>query len=207
MQEIDVNEWERKATYDFFKECEDPFFSISTKVNVDKAYARSKQKGESFYLIYLHAALKALNEIEAFKYRLVDDKVFMVDAINVSCTVARDDNSFGIARFPYAISFDEFKLVATKAMDLVKNEKSIQADSNTLDVVYTSVTPWFSFTEIKNPRYRIKEDSIPKLVFGRFEETSRGKEMNFTIDAHHGFADAYHVGEFLNRFQSYLDKE
>jgi len=206
MQEIDIQNWERKTAYDFFKDCEDPFFGITSKVNVTNAYSKAKELGESFHLVYLHAAMKAINSIEAFKYRIKDSKIYIPKTIHVSCTVARDDHSFGIANFPFNEDFNVFKLDARIVLDRVAKENSIQGDYSIVDVIHISALPWFNFTHVRNPRFKTNQDSIPKLVFGKFEETANGKEMPVNIDAHHGFADAYHVGVFFQLFQENLDK-
>ena len=40
----------------------------------------------SFFAIYLHECMKAINAVENFKYRIIDNEVFEYDVINASTT-------------------------------------------------------------------------------------------------------------------------
>lgn len=51
-QLIDVNSWIRKEHYHFFKDFDEPFFGITTKVDCTIAYKKAKDLGVSFFLYY-----------------------------------------------------------------------------------------------------------------------------------------------------------
>lgn len=54
-RKIDIEHWERKELFNFFKDFDEPYYGIS------------------FFLYYLYLVLKAVNRTEAFKYRIEDD--------------------------------------------------------------------------------------------------------------------------------------
>ena len=67
---IDIETWERKSNYEFFKSLQDPAISITSEVECGGAKARAKAAGQSFFLHYLYAVLRAVNEIPEFRFRI-----------------------------------------------------------------------------------------------------------------------------------------
>ena len=67
--ELDIERWPRRATYEFFKDYEDPFFNFTANVDVSAAYAFCKQNGLSFSLTALYYSLVAANQIREFRIR------------------------------------------------------------------------------------------------------------------------------------------
>ena len=96
-QKIELNTWNRKEHFEFFKQMEEPFFGLTVSIDCTNAYATARQIGVSFYTFYLHKTLLAVNQIENFKYRINDGEVFRYDKINASATVLREDTTFGFS--------------------------------------------------------------------------------------------------------------
>ena len=92
---IDIDKWSRKEHFRFFSQFDEPFFGITVTVDCTRAYLLSKANKKSFFLTYLYMALKAVNEIENFKYRIVDGHVYLFEQINASSTINRSDGTFG----------------------------------------------------------------------------------------------------------------
>ena len=121
-QEINIENWSRKAHYHFFSKFEEPFFGITLLINCTEAHQYSKENKLSFFLVYLYRALKAANEIEAFRYRIVDGKVYLFDQVNASATIDRPDRTFGFAYIDYDGSESLFYEKAYNVIEEVKLE-------------------------------------------------------------------------------------
>ena len=67
---IDIKTWERKENYEFFLGFQNPTISITSEVECSGARTRAKAAGESFFLHYLYAVLRAVNEIKEFRFRI-----------------------------------------------------------------------------------------------------------------------------------------
>ena len=67
---IDIKTWERKENYEFFLGFQNPTISITSEVECSGARTRAKTAGESFFLHYLYAVLRAVNEIKEFRFRI-----------------------------------------------------------------------------------------------------------------------------------------
>ncbi len=80
---LNINEWKRKAHFHFFKQFEEPFFGVCVEIDCSKALEFAKQEETSFFLYYLYQSLKAANQCEPFRYRIVEkEQVIVYDHIN-----------------------------------------------------------------------------------------------------------------------------
>jgi len=205
MKKIDLSTWSRKAQYNFFKDYKDPYFNICSDIKCTTSYLKSKEKGDSFFITYMHNALKALNEISEFKTRIIEDEVFEFPIINGTTTVFKDDETFSFCYFRYHENFEKFKYETHKAIQDAK--KSNELISNTdIDLIYVSVIPWRSFTSIKHPVSNQKSNSVPKIVFGKVFKQNGEFYMPISVDAHHSLVDGYHISNFYNRLENLLNQ-
>ena len=63
MQEFDVENWNRKNQFNFFKDYEDPFFNLTANIDVTNLYNFCKKQELSFSLGCIYVAIKSINEI------------------------------------------------------------------------------------------------------------------------------------------------
>ena len=66
---VDIETWERKDNYNFFRGFANSWIAITSEVDCTEAYNHAKANGKSFFLYYLYAILRAANEIKEFRYR------------------------------------------------------------------------------------------------------------------------------------------
>ena len=67
---IDLANWNRRKHFTFFSAFEEPFFGLVAPVDCTRALAEAKRHGVPFFLYYLHAALQAVNQVKALRYRI-----------------------------------------------------------------------------------------------------------------------------------------
>ena len=206
MKKFDVNSWPRKSQYDFFKTYDDPFFNLTTELDVTNLYTYCKKNDLSFFLACLHFAVESANEILEFRLRIIDDQLFEFEKINIGSTVLNDNNTFSFCYFEKRDSLPAFD---THGKKVLKNHaKQVDFDSNkdSLNLIYASSLPWIKFTSIKHARSIEREKSgIPKFVFGKFFEINNTKKMPFSIEVHHALIDGFHVAKFLEIFQKKMN--
>lgn len=205
MRELDIENWNRKQHYHFFNQFDDPYFAVTVDFDVTDTYKFSKNKDTSFFALYLHACMKAINSIENLKYRIEDGKVIIHDVIHASPTILRDDNTFGFS----FIYFDEDFRIFNKNLESEKlrilNTSEMFPKQNTQDCIYCSALPWFNFTGHKEPLFGVKKESVPKLAFGKYVQKKEKLIMPVSIAVNHALVDGYHVGLFVKKFQELLD--
>jgi len=202
---IDINTWNRKQHYQHFSGLADPSFAITVPFNVTKAYKSSKTNNVSFFTRYLHDCMKAINEIENFKYRIEDDKIIEYDVIHTSPTILKDDNTFGFSFVHYDQDFQVFSNNLEKEKLRIKNTKDLFPPVNGLNCIHCSAMPWVNFIGHKEPCSGTV-DSIPKLSFGKATKVNNELIMNVAIHVNHALVDGYHVGLFSEKFQHFLNE-
>lgn len=65
--------------------------------------------------------------------------------------------------------------------------------------------PWLDFTSIQHPMASIAEPDIPSLAWGKFRDTPEGLQLPFSVQAHHGFVDGYHIHQFAQQVARELE--
>ncbi|MFT5243200.1 MAG: chloramphenicol O-acetyltransferase type A [Glaciecola sp.] len=206
MEVIDINTWKRKQHYDHFRTLKDPCFGVVFPVDVSKAYDFSKAHGVSFFGKYLHDCMKAINEVDELKLRIIDNQVVKFDTINASATLMRSDQTFGFSYIEFDNELDQFfsRLISEKTR--IETTGALFPLRNDLQCIYCSAMPWVNFSSHKEPVSGAL-DSIPKLAFSKTVKENDGKMMmNVSINVNHALVDGYHIGLFAEKFQHYLNK-
>jgi chloramphenicol O-acetyltransferase type A len=205
---LDITTWVRRDHYNYFGSFDDPYFGVVVNVDCTNAYQNCKKLGESFFLKYMYESIKAINQVENFRYRIIDGEVWVFDRVHASTTVGRADSTFGFALFEYKDDFDGFRANAEKAIAEVQKTSGLRGneDGTRLDVIHYTTLPWFSFTGFKHEKNIRCGESIPKIAFGKFFESGDRKLLPVSINANHGLVDAYHIGKYLEHFQEGLNK-
>ena len=204
-QKLNLNTWNRKEHFLFFKQMEEPFFGITTTIDCTKAYANSKELGVSFFTYYLHKTLLAVNAIEPFRYRIIDDEVYIYDQIDASATILRDDKTFGFSLMEYTKDLQDFAFITQKEIARIKTTTGLFTREFDSNLIHFSAVPWIHFTSYSHARNFSYPDSCPKISFGKMMEEKGKKTMAMSIHVHHGLMDGYHVGELVNLFQELMD--
>lgn len=204
---LDLESWPRRRHFEFFKDYQQPFFNLCAEVDVSRLHVASRAEGgPSFFLASLYLSLRAANEIEPFRYRIRGDTVVVHEPIHGGSTVLRRDQTFGFAYFDYRPAFAAF---AARAADVLEAAGAmsgrLEPRPERDDLIHYSVIPWVRFTSFAHARRLPVADSIPKIVFGRHVQEAGARRMPVSVEVHHALMDGLHVGQFLDRFQSYLD--
>ncbi|PWA06572.1 chloramphenicol acetyltransferase [Flavobacterium psychrotolerans] len=206
---LDIETWNRKEHYLFFKQFEEPFFGITTTIDCTKAYQKAKQLGTSFFVYYLHKCILAVNAIESFRYRIIEDEIYIFDTIDASTTILREDLTFGFSLIQFSPDFDTFSEKTYEEIKRVKNNTTgiFTRDFTRKNIIHTSSLPWINFSSISHARSFTFPDSCPKISFGKMKLKKSGKRlMPVSVHVHHGLVDGYHLGQFVNYFQELMNE-
>jgi chloramphenicol O-acetyltransferase type A len=74
-----------------------------------------------------------------------------------------------------------------------------------VNLIRYSALPWLDFTSLSHARDMAKEDSAPRITFGKMTEADGRRTMPVSIHVHHALADGLHVAQFVEQFQRLLD--
>ena len=117
---VDIDTWERKTTYEFFLDYEDPFFNITANLDVTRLYKFCKDNGLAFSLGALFLSLQAANEIREFRLRLLNGQVLEFDRVEATQTILNDDETFSFCYFESKNDIHEFDRAGKAAREKYK---------------------------------------------------------------------------------------
>ena len=203
---IDLATWPRRAVFEFFLPFDKPYFNVCTRLDVTELLKElRKRERTSVSLTYHYLALRAANEIEPFRYRLRQGKVLVHDVINGGTTMILPNETFTLVYFDYAESYTKFMEGATRAVEQTRNGDGAFSPRHEDDArIHCTTLPWISFTSFSHARRWGREDSVPKLSFGKFMQENERTLMPFSVEVHHSLMDGLHVGRYIQRMEEML---
>jgi chloramphenicol O-acetyltransferase type A len=205
MKLLNIENWNRKKQYQFFKNYKDPFFNITANVDVTKLYDYCKQEKLAFNLAFLHQLLTCANSIDVFKLRIKNGEVYIFDAFDIGTAILKEDKSFVFCYFSLKKSIHRFVENATVCIDEQTQNQDFDVKEERLDLIHTSILPWISFTGIKHARKGDEQNKgIPKFMIGKYFEQNNQLLLPLSIEVHHGLMDGYAVGQFFNLLDEQL---
>jgi chloramphenicol O-acetyltransferase type A len=204
LKKIDLKNWSRRQHYYHFIALKDPYFALTVPLDVNVAYKKSKDHNISFFAVYLHACMMAINQTENFKYRIINDEIFELDVIHASATILRQDHTFGFSYINFSENFEEFNLNIIREKQRVHESSELYPPKYGLDCIHCSALPWFSFSSQKEP-FSGLQDYIPKIAFSKSYQHGDRLLMNVSISVNHALVDGYHVSLFSQKFQDFLN--
>ncbi|MGF7179549.1 CatA-like O-acetyltransferase [Tunturiibacter psychrotolerans] len=203
-EKIDLETWERRASFDFFKSFTEPYHGVCLRVDCTRTYNYAKEHRLSVFLSLLHRSLVAAHEVENFKTRLVGGTVWRYELINGGSAVGRENGTIGLGHYQFRPQIDEFVREAAIEVDRVRQRDDIERYPEA-NLIRYSVLPWFDFTSISHARDFSHEDSAPRITFGKITEAGGRCTMPVSIHVHHALVDGLHVAQFVEKFQCRLD--
>lgn len=204
MKYIDLNSWNRREHYDFFKSFDYPQFNICGNLDITKFNNYIRNNKLPFFISILYATSKAANSIEELKLRIRDEKVVLHDTVSPSFTVMAENEVFSFCTVDFFDSFKEFKAAALDAIDHRKSNGTVENEDRD-DLLYMTSIPWFTFTSVTHPIHMNPVDSFPRISWGKYFENNEKLMLPISVQAHHGLVDGIHVGKYFNLLQEILN--
>lgn len=203
---LDIESWKRRDQFYFFKEYDHPFFNICANVDVSRLHRFVKDQNTSFFKASLFLSLKSANNVEPFRYRLKNDEVVIYETIHAGSTVLNDDETFSFCYFDYFESYRQFEQNAANVLIAHRQKATkLHPQEDRDDLIHYSMIPWISFSSFAHARRFHTQDSIPKMVFGKFHEMNGKLKMPVSVEVHHALMDGIHVAKFFDNFQKLLN--
>ena len=205
---LDLDSWNRKEHFLFFKQMQEPFFGATVKIDCTKAYEASKSLNTSFFIYYLHKTLTAVNAFENFKYRIENTHIYVHDRIDGSATISRSDGTFGFSLIEFHPDYTIFEQTAKTEIERIQTTTGLfTREFKDDNVIHFSAIPWLDFTSLSHARNMTFPDSCPKISFGKMTLSKKGKrKLPMSIHVHHGLMDAMHVGQITDYFQAIMNQ-
>ena len=203
---LDLERWPRRDAFEYFRGFDKPYFNVCTRLDVARLkQAVADRRVVSLSLAYHFIALRLANQIEAFRYRLDGGRVRVHPVVHGSTTVLRNDGSFGFADLDYDADFAAFAARAAAAMAATRAGRlPFEPKPDDSARIHFTTLPWLHFTSFSHARNWGREDSVPKLAFGRIDSDGAHAWMPLSVEVHHALMDGLHVGQFVQGFEAAL---
>lgn len=108
-QIIDIETWERRDNYNFFRNFVSSWYSITTEIDCTEASLAARAAGRSFFLYYLYAVLRSANEVDELRFRKdKNGQVVFHDRVDIISPIAVPGKTFYTIRIPYHEDFNRF---------------------------------------------------------------------------------------------------
>lgn len=202
---IELSTWKRRQHFELFARGEYPYDGVTTNIDVTRLVEICRETDHKFFTAFMYVVARAINSIENFRYRVYEDQIVLCDQIDPSFNVLNPDTElYYFAYTVYNKDYQKFAEDVEAAKDFAL--KNNYMANNRLDVFYISCLPWFGFTDIIQPMGLAANNSIPRLVWGRYQEIGERVDMPFSVTTHHGFVDGLHIARLLEKMQALMDE-
>jgi chloramphenicol O-acetyltransferase type A len=197
----------REDRFHFFESFENPLLNLTFTLTVPDFLTYCKEHHYPPFHFFLFHLFQALDESDHFKYRLYQNEIIKITQIVPSYTVMNEDNNLNYTRFEATNNLQLFIERSLKAKEIAAATKELINTGVELDeremknYVFITSIPWLDFTSIQHPVYQWKSADIPSIAWGKFKQSNDEISMPFSVQAHHGFVDAYHIYQLASLLQ------
>lgn len=206
-QYLDLTSWSRLETYKYFRHFDKPYFNLCVQLDVTKLVSVCKATKLTAFIAYHYLALSAANSVDEFHYRIREDRVLIHDVIHGGSTLLLPNDAFAFVYFDFETSFKEFSVKTSRAIDDVrKGTGAFEPRDENDALIHFTTLPWISFTSFSHARNWGRDDSVPKIAFGKFYKQADKTLMPMSVEVHHALMDGVHMGRFINKLESYLQE-
>lgn len=205
MKVIDIEKWERKKHYNYFKGLDYPHFNICGNLDITKFYSYIKENKNPFFISFMYAATKTANNIKEFRLRIREDKIVEHETVSPSFTVMTENEVFSFCTAKFIDGFKNFRTNTSKEIEKIKNNAVIEDELGRDDLLYITSIPWISFTNVTHPIHMNPVDSIPRISWGKYFEENGKVKLPLSVQVHHALVDGVHVGQYFSLIQEILD--
>lgn len=201
---IDVEQWDRKNHFHFYKNFPDPNFNICFNLDITRAYKFAKKHQLSPFLVLMYLSSQACNSVDAFKLRLDKQNTpYLISCVEPSATVANADGIFNFCNMEHHENLSEFIHINKNLVDTSLSEEPLANVKNSDYQVFYSITPWLNFTSYKHAK-GVGFFDIPRIAFGKINSLGKKITMPISIELHHAIADAIDVARYENSFTEHM---
>lgn len=203
MQMIDMATWPRRGMYDYFSGVSNPFYSVTVQIDVTDLAAWAKREGLSFYYALVYLCTQAVNQTEAFRYDIRDGQVVLLDRREPSFTDLKPGAElFHIVTMPAGEDIRAFCREARQKSRAQEVFLDMTAEAGSL--IYFSCLPWVELTALTNERDFDRDDTVPRIAWGRYVEQNGRLKLGLSLEVNHRFIDGLHIGQFVHALEGLI---
>ena len=201
---IDLENYPRKAHFEYFKSLQNPHFGVTVKVDVTELVTLCREKRLSFYLAFMHCAALAADSVPELRRRIIDGEIWEYESCPTSHTELLPDGTYCYCSLFHNMPAAEFFAYAERRRLAARAAASLEEDGDPTGMYFITSLPWLHYTSLVQPT---GDDSNPRISWGKFEADFKGALMlPVTILVHHGLADGSHAAAFYSELEKSISR-
>ena len=200
MKRIDMTTYPRRDHFAHFCAMAYPYVGVTAEVDVTDLLNLCREKGYSFYLMVLHAAALAADEVPEFRRRIDNGGIVEYEECPTSHTELKPDGTYAYCTLHHHMPLGEYLQKAEAARTAARESGSIDEDDDVQSMYFISTLPWLHYTQLIQP-VACGEESNPRFTWGKYQQNAEGRVMMpLSVLVHHALADGLHIAEFYEAF-------
>ncbi len=193
---IDLATFPRREHYEYFCSLAYPYVGATVNVEMGGWLQKRKEKGQPFFLSFLHAVAGAANAVPQLRQRILPEGPVEFAYCPSSYTLLKEDGTWCFCRLDVRLPLEEFLPYAAQTQEQAKCGGDIEDGEEAPSLFFLSSVPWFSFTSLVQPTPS-PADSNPRITWGKYF-TQEGKTyIPVALLCHHALVDGLHMGQFF----------
>ncbi len=126
---VDMSRESRRDQFAYFQTLSNPYVGVTVQVDVTELAVWCRERGTSFFLAMLYAAVRAANGVPELRRRIRGDQVVEYDRCPSSHTVALPDGTYCYCSLEVDRPFREFLLRRRVGQELPEGPDSVAYDA------------------------------------------------------------------------------
>ena len=194
---VDMSRESRRDQFAYFQTLSNPYVGVTAQVDVKELAVWCRERGTSFFLAMLYAAVRAANGVPELRRRIRGDQVVEYDRCPSSHTVALPDGTYCYCTLDCAQPLGAFLPAAQAEVARVKAAPSLDDGADPDELFFVSSLPWLTFSAISLPT-PTPADSNPRITFGKFTQEGDRVLLPVNLTANHALVDGLHLAAFFD---------
>ena len=201
---IDMENYPRRAHFEHFYGMAWPYVGMTAEVDVTELLALCRERKYSFYLMVMHAAALAADEVPEFRRRIEDGGIVEYDECPTSHTELKADGTYVYCALRHHMPLAEYIAQANTARQRAQESGSLEEEGDVQSLYFISCVPWVQYTALIQPVCG-GEDSNPRITWGKYQTNEKGRVMMpLSVLLHHSLADGLHIARFYEGFNKHV---
>ena len=204
MKRIDLDAYPRRNHFNHFCAMAYPYAGVTVDVDVTDLLSLCREKGDSFYLMVLHAVALAADEVPEFRRRIDHGGIVEYDECPTSHIELKPDGTYAYCTLRHHMPLAEYLAQAESARTAAREGGSIEEEDDVQSMYFISTLPWLHYTQLIQP-VACGEESNPRITWGKYQANDKGRMMMpLSVLVHHALADGIHIAKFYEAFNQQM---
>ena len=204
MKRIDLDTYPRRNHFNHFCAMAYPYAGVTVDVDVTDLLSLCREKGDSFYLMVLHAVALAADEVPEFRRRIDHGGIVEYDECPTSHIELKPDGTYAYCTLRHHMPLADYLTQAEVARIAAREGGSIEEEDDVQSMYFISTLPWLHYTQLIQP-VACGEESNPRITWGKYQANDKGRMMMpLSVLVHHALADGIHIAKFYEAFNQQM---